>query len=62
MLSELQPVRVRDDPEPNDPLSPYYPSELPDLSGNGRKWVAVLLASLFLASTCYGVLALFLSL
>ena len=38
-----------DDPEPNDPLGPYYPAELPQVPANGRPWVAILVAALFLA-------------
>jgi len=30
-----------DDQKPNNPLSPYYPSETPDLGGNVPKWVAI---------------------
>ena len=29
------------DRKPTNPLSPYYPSETPDLSGNVPKWVAI---------------------
>ena len=29
------------DRRPNNPLSPYYPSETPDLSGNVPRWVAI---------------------
>lgn len=46
------------DPKPNDPLSPYAPSEVPDVPGNGRPWVAVLLASVLLAGAAYGLLSL----
>lgn len=41
-----------DDPEPTNPLSPYYPSEVPDIPTPGRRWVAILL---FL-STMAGIL------
>ena len=29
------------DRKPNNPLSPYYPSETPDLSGSVPKWIAI---------------------
>ncbi|WP_255170583.1 hypothetical protein [Natrononativus amylolyticus] len=29
------------DRKPNNPLSPYYPSETPDLSGNVHRWIAI---------------------
>lgn len=44
----------------NSPLSPYYPSETPDVPGEGRRWTALLLAALLLASACFGFLALLL--
>jgi hypothetical protein len=50
------------DPEPKNPLGPYYPSDLPSIPGNGRKWVAVLLSILLLLSAAYGVLSLVFSL
>jgi hypothetical protein len=31
-------------PEPNNPLSPYYPSDVPDIPASGRTWFAILLA------------------
>lgn len=37
-------------PEPKNPLSPYYPSEVPSLSGNGRRWFALLLVAIILFS------------
>ncbi len=47
------------DPEPNNPLSPYFPSEVPPLAGSGRRWVALLLMAVLLFSTLlYGVLGL----
>lgn len=45
-------------PEPRNPLAPYYPSEVPDVPGNGRRWVAVLLSLAVLLGAAYGVLAL----
>jgi hypothetical protein len=47
-----------DTPDPNEPLSPYYPSEVPDVPGNGRKWVALLVSLLILGAASYGVLSL----
>lgn len=41
------------DLKPNNPLSPYYPSEIPDIPGNGRKWFAVLFALIFLSGVLY---------
>ncbi|RZV06663.1 hypothetical protein BDK88_3688 [Natrinema hispanicum] len=29
------------DKKPNNPLSPYFPSETPSLSGNVPKWIAI---------------------
>ncbi|GAB6861564.1 hypothetical protein ACFR97_04870 [Haloplanus litoreus] len=49
------------EPEPKNPLSPYYPSEVPGLPGNGRKWVAVLLSATLLLGAAYGVLSVLLS-
>lgn len=45
-----------DGPRPNNPLSPYFPSETPDIPGNGRTWFAVLLALTLLVGTAYGIL------
>ncbi|MFB6123912.1 MAG: hypothetical protein ABEJ78_10700 [Haloferacaceae archaeon] len=45
-------------PDPNDPLSPYFPAETPDVPGNGRKWAALLLALLLLVGAGFGVLSL----
>lgn len=42
----------------NNPLSPYYPSETPSLSGNGRTWFAVLMVVMFLLSAVYTVVSL----
>jgi len=50
-----------DGPEPNNPLSPYYPSETPSLSGNGRRWFALLLAGMLLFGGCYAALSLVIS-
>lgn len=44
-------------PQPNNPLAPYYPSETPSLSGNGRKWFTILVLGfwLFLAAVALAV-------
>lgn len=42
-------------PRRNDPLGPYFPSEVPDLPGRGRRWLAVLLAAMFLFGSLYTV-------
>jgi hypothetical protein len=46
------------EPEPNNPLSPYYPSEIPSIPGSGRKWFAVLLTLMLVFGTVYGFLSL----
>jgi len=46
------------DPEPTNPLQPYYPSETPDIPGDGRTWFAILLSIMLLLSAAYGVLSL----
>ena len=40
-----------DDPDPNNPLAPYYPSEVPSLPTPGRRWVAILLFLSTMAGT-----------
>ena len=47
-----------DDGPRKNPLSPYYPSEVPDVPGDGRTWFAVLIAATLLLGTAYGFLAL----
>lgn len=42
-------------PRRNDPLGPYFPSEVPDLPGRGRRWFAVLLAAMFVFGSLYTV-------
>jgi hypothetical protein len=49
------------EPDPKTPLSPYYPSDVPDLPGNGRRWFAVLLSAMLLFGAVYAVLTLFLA-
>lgn len=46
------------EPEPNNPLGPYYPTELPDVPGDGRTWFALLLVSLILLGAVLHLLAL----
>lgn len=46
------------DPEPNNPLSPYYPSEVPDVPGNGRRWFAILLTIILVTGSVYGLLSM----
>ena len=46
------------EPGPNNPLGPYYPSELPGVPGNGRTWFALLVAGLFLVWAISQLLAL----
>ena len=50
----------RDDEEPNNPLSPYYPSEVPDVPANGRTWFALFLAAMLLLGAVYGFVAMIL--
>lgn len=44
-----------DGPTPNDPLSPYSPSEAPAVPGDGRRWFAVLFSVLLLLGAAVGV-------
>lgn len=44
-------------PRPNDPLAPYYPSDVPDVPGNGRTWFALLVVLTMLLGAAYQVLA-----
>jgi hypothetical protein len=41
------------DPAPKNPLSPYYPSDVPDVPGDGRKWFAILLSAMLLLGAVY---------
>lgn len=45
------------DPERNNPLSPYYPSQVPTLRGNGRKWFVALILVLWLSTTVWSVIS-----
>lgn len=47
------------DPESNNPLSPYYPSEVPDVPSDGRTWFAILLTVILLFGTVYGFVSMF---
>ena len=47
---DTSPVSGRD-PEPDDPLSPYAPSEVPSVPSGGRRWFALLLAGVMVLST-----------
>lgn len=42
-------------PDPNDPLSPYFPSEVPDLPTDGRRSVALLLLLLTFSWLVFGL-------
>lgn len=46
------------EPEPNNPLGPYSPAELPDVPGDGRTWFALLVAGVFLVWAIGQLLAL----
>jgi hypothetical protein len=47
------------DPDPNNALAPYYPSEVPEIPGNGRRWFAVLMALLLFSGAIYAFLLSF---
>ena len=61
-VATVSPIMVDREPESNNPLSPYYPSEPPSIPGNGRKWFALLLALTLLLGALYSVLSLLFSL
>lgn len=42
-----------DAPKPRNPISPYYPSEVPDIPGNGRTWFTVLLGLMLVLGATY---------
>ncbi|MFB6301176.1 MAG: hypothetical protein ABEH65_13055 [Halobacteriales archaeon] len=44
-------------PKPNNPLSPYFPSETPNIPGNGRTWFAILMAVMLLSGAVYSALS-----
>ena len=48
------------DPEPDDPLSPYAPSEVPSVPSDGRRWFALLLVGVMVLSTLAWAASLFL--
>jgi len=39
------------DPEPEDPLSPYAPAEVPSVPSDGRRWFALLVVGVMVLST-----------
>lgn len=45
------------DPE-SSALAPFYPSEIPSVPGNGRKWFAVLMTLMLLTGVLFSTLAL----
>ena len=45
------------DPDPRNPLSPYYPSDVPTIPGGGRRWFAILWALLILLGAAYSALS-----
>ncbi|MFC6887841.1 hypothetical protein [Halorubrum trueperi] len=47
------------DPKPDNPLSPYYPSEVPDIPGDGRTWFAILLTLILIFGTFYWAVSIF---
>jgi hypothetical protein len=47
------------EPDPKNPLSPYYPSAVPDVPGNGRTWVALVLSAMLLLGAVYAMLSVF---
>ena len=49
------------EPDPKNPLSPYYPSEAPDVPGDGRTWVALLLSAMLLLGAVYAMLSVFIT-
>lgn len=49
-------------PKPNNPLSPYYPSEVPSLSGNARLWFVLLIVAMLLVTAGFSALTFIFSL
>lgn len=49
-------------PDSNNPLSPYYPSETPRISGNGRKWFVILILLMILFTVVNRIFSLVASL
>lgn len=45
------------DPRPNNPLSPYFPAEVPPVPGNGRQWFALIMVMMLLGGAAYGFVA-----
>jgi hypothetical protein len=48
------------DPDRRSPLSPYYPSETPDVPGDGRTWFASPAVATLLVGAAYALLTLLL--
>lgn len=46
------------DPEQNNPLAPYYPSEVPSVPANGPRWFAILIATILVIGSVYGLLSM----
>lgn len=46
------------EPKPRNPLGPYYPSEVPSVPGNARRWLALLLLAVILLGAVLNLLAL----
>ncbi len=44
------------DSNPNNELSPYYPSETPSIRGNGREWFTMLILLIFLLGLAFAIL------
>lgn len=44
-------------PDRRNPLGPYFPAEVPDIPGRGRRWVAILLVVMLLFGAVFWVIA-----
>jgi len=49
---------TEEEPEPNNPLGPYYPSEAPRIPGHGQSWLALLVATILILTAVAGLLEL----
>ena len=59
MYSADEPAPMVDGaPDGKNPLSPYYPSETPNIPGNGRRWFALLAVLTVVLGAAYTVLSL----
>lgn len=45
-----------DEPDRNDPLSPYFPDQVPSIPSAGRRWVALLLLVLVFSGFFFSLL------